>query len=122
MKPWGISLLHDVEQHLKDGTILICEKAVIDHLDTNQPCHSWYTVETSGRSYLLHLAALTRAKELVVVIGPEKAIDTAVKEAEGDKRLSSLKDRIQVCDASHLMPACPSPHRSLENIHTIQLA
>ena len=45
-------------------------------------------------------AALTRAKSLIVVIGPERAIDKAVKEAEGDKRLSTLKDRIQVRDIS----------------------
>ena len=45
---------------------------------------------------LFLLAALTRAKSLIVVIGPERAIDKAVKEAEGDKRLSTLKDRIQV--------------------------
>ena len=45
-------------------------------------------------------AALTRAKSLIVVIGPERAIDKAVKEAEGDKRLSTLKDRIQVSHRS----------------------
>ncbi len=49
-------------------------------------------------------AALTRAKSLIVVIGPERAIDKAVKEAEGDKRLSTLKDRIQVrtCTCQYL--------------------
>jgi hypothetical protein len=41
-------------------------------------------------------AALTRAKKLVVVVGPERAIHTAVTEVDGDKRLSTLQPRIQV--------------------------
>ena len=45
---------------------------------------------------LVWLAALTRAKQLVVVVGPEKAIQTAVSEVKGDMRLSSLQPRLQV--------------------------
>lgn len=39
---------------------------------------------------------MTRAKKLVVVVGPERAITTAVTEVDGDKRLSTLEPRIKV--------------------------
>ena len=54
------------------------------------------------------LAALTRAKDLVVVIGPHNAIGKAVKEVDGDKRLSTVKDRIQVGTQAILLINSPS--------------
>lgn len=40
--------------------------------------------------------ALTRAKKLVVVVGPERALRTAIGEVNADTRLSSLQPRLQV--------------------------
>jgi ATP-dependent exoDNAse (exonuclease V) alpha subunit len=39
-------------------------------------------------------AALTRARETVVVVGPEAAIRTALQDVQGDVRLTSLHDRL----------------------------
>ena len=50
-------------------------------------------------------AALTRAKQLVVVVAPEKAIHTAVTEVEGDKRNSTLRHRIQVSPVLSILGA-----------------
>ena len=59
---------------------------------------------------LVSLAALTRAKKLVVVVGPERAIQTAVSEAEGSVRLSSLQPRL-VSQAELLSVARKEPLR-----------
>ena len=56
---------------------------------------------------LFWLAALTRAKKLVVVVGPEKAIQTAVSEVKGDMRLSSLQPRLQVSRHDNVMHLRP---------------
>ena len=39
-------------------------------------------------------AALTRARETVIVVGPEAAIRTALQDVQGDVRLTSLHDRL----------------------------
>ena len=46
------------------------------------------------------VAAVTRAKQLVIVVGQEGAIRKAVEEIYGDVRLSSLCERLQVCHRS----------------------
>ena len=47
-------------------------------------------------------AAVTRAKQLVIVVGQEGAIRKAVEEIYGDVRLSSLCERLQVYQLIHL--------------------
>ncbi len=39
-------------------------------------------------------AALTRARETVIVVGPESAIRTALQDVQGDVRLTSLHSRL----------------------------
>ena len=39
-------------------------------------------------------AALTRARETVIVVGPEAAIRTALQDVQGDVRLTSLHSRL----------------------------
>lgn len=45
-------------------------------------------------------AALTRARKLVVVVGPQAAIEAALQGVQGDVRLSSLNERLAAAAAS----------------------
>jgi ATP-dependent exoDNAse (exonuclease V) alpha subunit len=47
-----------------------------------------------GKLFFFLAAALTRAKELVIVVAPYGAIDRAVRDVQDDQRQSSLRDRL----------------------------
>jgi len=54
------------------------------------------------------VAALTRARETVIVVGPEAAIRTALQDMQGDVRLTSLHDRLAAAAAAQGLQRCAS--------------
>ena len=61
--------------------------------------HGWWGLGADKAGLLLH-AALTRARKLVVVVGPNAAIEAALQGVQGDVRLSSLNGRLSAAAAS----------------------
>ena len=61
-------------------------------------------MNSSGEAPSLH-AAITRAREAVVVVGSEAAIRTALQGTQGDVRLTSLHARLAAAAARLGLPA-----------------
>jgi hypothetical protein len=71
-------------------------------------------------------AALTRAREAVIVVGPEAAIRTALHDTQGDVRLTSLHHRLATAaDNLGLDRSCTThrlaPHMSCAREYLLSL-
>jgi hypothetical protein len=61
---------------------------------------------------IVWLAALTRAREVAILVGPRSAIEAALRGVQGDERICSLRDRLAAAAAARglarsALPAAP---------------